>query len=373
MAKKKKAEEHENHERWLVSYADFITLLFAFFVVMYAVSSVNEGKYRVLSDSLMSAFQSSPKSLEPIQFGKTSKSPVITELTFRSSPQLLKTPKPKIRSQMDEASSIDGDNKFESEELVYDDPGAKRFLDRVEDDVELAMSHLISLGLIHVRRSKFWLEIVINSSVLFGAGEAKLKKEVLPVLSEIATVMSGFPNAIRVEGYTDNQDIGSDYYPSNWELSSSRASSVVRLFELFNVNSDRMTAVGYAQNRPVADNSTEEGRALNRRVAIIVMANNDVAKVLKQDLMPDNSASKQPNENQLSDNDLFMEELNQENVELPLDPDEAFVQKHFKYDPQDNNSNRTTEPGDISAPIRLFRPLDLSPSPIPLNDLSEQQ
>jgi len=371
MAKKKKAEEHENHERWLVSYADFITLLFAFFVVMYAVSSVNEGKYRVLSDSLMSAFQSSPKSLEPIQFGKTSKSPVITELQFRSSPQLLKTPKAKIRSFMDDASSVEGEKDFEEESKYYEDPGARKFLDKVEDDVELAMSHLISLGMIHVRRSKFWLEIVINSSVLFGSGQAKLKKEILPVLSEVATVMSGFPNAIRVEGYTDNQDMTSDYYPSNWELSSSRASSVVRLFELFNVSSDRMTAVGYAQNRPVADNSTVEGRALNRRVSIIIMANNDVAKVLKEDLLPNESAARQPDDSELSDNNIFEEE--QESVELSVDPDEAFINKYYRYDLHGEDGNRPEVSRDITAPIRLFRPLDLSPSPIELNDLSKEQ
>ncbi len=110
MARKKKHEEHENHERWLVSYADFITLLFAFFVVMYSVSSVNEGKYRVLSDAIVAAFQQSQKSLKPIQIGTTARSPQKASLEFTDTAHPIKTPESPF-SHPSRANKHEGDNK----------------------------------------------------------------------------------------------------------------------------------------------------------------------------------------------------------------------------------------------------------------------
>ena len=273
MARRKAHEEHENHERWLVSYADFITLLFAFFVVMYSVSAINEGKFRVLSDALVSAFHAPPKSLDPIQIGRPSKSPVLSQLEVRSSPNFLITPRRVIRSTRDDGSKSD-----ETDDKV-DSGSGNDALDKISEDIELAMAHLIELGLIHIRRNELWLEIEIKSNVLFKSGSAVIKRQSVPTLTEIGQILSRFPNLIKVEGFTDNQPIKSTVYPSNWELSAARAASVVRLFELSDVNTERLRAVGYGKNRPVASNTTEEGRARNRRVVVIIMADKDVARM----------------------------------------------------------------------------------------------
>lgn len=276
MARKKAPEEHENHERWLVSYADFITLLFAFFVVMYSISSVNEGKYRVLSDSLLTAFRSAPKSLDPIQVGKPSKSPVLSELQFKSSPNILISQ----RKGIDFVKS-DGAKELVSTENIKTTPEYEENLGKISDDIMLAMANLIELGLINVRRNDLWLEIEIKSSILYGSGSAKLKESVIPVIKKIANVLYKFPNAVRVEGYTDSYNISTAIYPSNWELSSARASSIARLFEMSNILSERLSVVGYGPTRPIADNSTAEGRSTNRRVIIVIVANNDVSKTIK--------------------------------------------------------------------------------------------
>lgn len=276
MARKKKPEEHANHERWLVSYADFITLLFAFFVVMYSVSSVNEGKYRVLSDSLLSAFHSSPKSLEPIQVGRPSKSNVSTEIQFKPTPSILTIEKKGAGFVNDDTTK-----KIDPSEIEEIKKGDDKDIGMISNDVILAMSNLIDLGLITVRRNDLWLEIEISNSILFSSTSAKLKSNVIPVLEEIANILYKFPNSVRIEGYSDSDSISSKKFPSNWELSSARASSIARLFELSKILPERLSVVGYGPNRPIADNSTLEGRSKNRRVVLVIVANNDIAKTIK--------------------------------------------------------------------------------------------
>lgn len=260
MARKKKYEERENHERWLISYADFITLLFAFFVVMYSVSSVNEGKYRVLSDALLSAFHSQPKSLEPIQVGQQSKAAVLAIPKVKIIPDIMMSRN---------ITSYPGTNANDSG------------LAKISDDVHLAMSNLIDLGMINVRRNDLWLEVEINNSILFKSGSARIKESVVPVLKELAATLYAYPNSIRVEGHTDSDNISTEKFPSNWELSAARAASIARVLEKSNVLPDRLSVVGYGATRPVADNSTEEGKAKNRRVVIVIVANNDIAKTVK--------------------------------------------------------------------------------------------
>lgn len=245
MAKKKKHEEHENLERWLVSYADFITLLFAFFVVMYSISSVNEGKYRVLSDSLQSAFELEPRTLSPFQMGDPGPS----------------SDKPRIS---------DSDVAGKSQSVVESDNAYEQTLATMSNEVQANLQDMIEKGLIAVRTEKNWIEIEINSSVLFGSGNAQISETALPLLRILARVLGKFSHDIKVEGYTDNQPISNKFYPSNWELSAARAASVVRLFEANGIEPTRLSAVGYGSTKPIASNDTEWGRNKNRRVVLIV-------------------------------------------------------------------------------------------------------
>lgn len=244
MARKKHEEEHENHERWLVSYADFITLLFAFFVVMYAISSVNEGKYRVLSESLGIAFG-----------GPTEKTTVIREAEHVRTivPLPIQMPQPQTRN----------DAAIKRERAQMTD---------IARDILKAMAPLISQGKVRVTQSARGVSVEINASVLFAPGEAKLSTESEAALRAVAKVLAKVDNAIQVEGHTDNVPISNAMFPSNWELSAVRASSVVRLFIDSGIDEKRMVAMGHAANEPVASNDTPEGRMRNRRVQLMILS-----------------------------------------------------------------------------------------------------
>lgn len=273
MARKQKQEEHENHERWLISYADFITLLFAFFVVMYAVSSVNEGKYRVLSDSLVAAFRSSARSIEPIQIGdvsKAKKSPGLVKSLVDKGGAPLTFEKKDIspfKQGVDSNAAGNGPNSSTGQASKH----GTEVIKQMADELEKAMSNLIKKDLIAVRRSDLWVEVEIKTSILFPSGSAKLQTDALPVLHEIAKILKNFTNPIRVEGFTDSVPINTVAFPSNWELSAGRAASVVHLFTNEGVDPRQLASIGFGEYRPIADNSTPEGRNKNRRVVIVVL------------------------------------------------------------------------------------------------------
>lgn len=276
MARKQKHEEHENHERWLISYADFITLLFAFFVVMYSVSSVNEGKYRVLSDSLVAAFRSSARSMEPIQVGELSKSSkqpgLIKGLVDQGGSMSNFNERAITPFNEDRAKIPSGGQEVSGNEVSgKKNSGGTAAIKQMADELEKAMSSLISQDLIAVRRNDLWVEVEIKTSILFSSGSAQLEKNALPVLSEIARILKNFPNPIRVEGFTDSVPINTLAYPSNWELSAGRSASVVHLFTREGVDPRNMASIGYGEYRPIADNSTAEGRNKNRRIVIVIL------------------------------------------------------------------------------------------------------
>ncbi len=264
MARRRRHEEHENHERWLISYADFITLLFAFFVVMYSISSVNEGKYRVLSDSLLSAFRQPPKSMEPIQVGRQSKSEVAPNMNFVQRPNLLDTPAIAVHPP-DQGEQRGADGEY--------------LMRQIADQLTQALGELVDQGLIAVRHNELWLEVEIRDSILFPSGSATLQPSALPVLQAVSRVLIDFPNSIRVEGFTDDKPINTLLYPSNWELSTGRAASVVRLLVREGITPGRLSALGYAEFRPVTGNDSVEGRARNRRVVLVVLADDRLANV----------------------------------------------------------------------------------------------
>ncbi|MBE7521575.1 MAG: flagellar motor protein MotD [Burkholderiales bacterium] len=234
------AEEHENHERWLVSYADFITLLFAFFVVMYAISTLNEGKYRVLSDALVAAFRHdriaavSIAGPAPIQLGK---------------------PPPAAPRPQDTA------RRKREQKLVG-----------LAGRLSEALQPLVRSGQVRLTQGSRGLAVEINASVLFASGQAMLQPGSIAPLVSVAEVLASVDNALEVEGHTDNAPIASSLFPSNWELASARASAVVRLFIANGVAPERLTATGHADNRPVESNETLEGRARNRRVTLVVLS-----------------------------------------------------------------------------------------------------
>ena len=300
MARKKKHEEHENHERWLISYADFITLLFAFFVVMYSVSSVNEGKYRVLSDSLVAAFHSTARSLEPIQIGDPTKAKkeaglVKGMIDKGGEPMSYEHKDISPFKQGKITNTEDGEQKTSSS--VPSDKRGAEAIKQMADELEKAMSTLIKKDLISVRKNDLWVEVEIKTSILYPSGSANLQPEALPVLSEIARILKDFTNPIRVEGFTDSVPINTVAFPSNWELSAGRAASVVHLFTKEGVDPQRMAAIGFGEYRPAADNSTSEGRNKNRRVVIVILESAAAERIFsdKESLANEkvNSANKQ--------------------------------------------------------------------------------
>jgi chemotaxis protein MotB len=266
MAKRKKSveEEHVNHERWLVSYADFITLLFAFFVVMYAISSVNEGKYRVLAETMATAFNNPniARSPEPIQVGEIQ----------RSGGSVIEMVKSQQASDTTKPVEIDPEAAEEAARTV----AQQTQLDNLFQEIQAVLAPYISEQVITVAREADWIEVDMKSSLLFGSGSADLSPAALPALHKVAELLRNTPNAVHVEGHTDDVPINTVQFPSNWELSAARAASVVHEFMRNGVDPGRMAAIGYSQYQPAAGNDTDEGRNQNRRVVLILLPEGQV-------------------------------------------------------------------------------------------------
>lgn len=240
-------ENRENHDRWLVSYADFITLLFAFFVVMYSLSSINEGKYRVLSDSLINAFRNVTVDVpgDPV----AAPPPVVAPVN------------PTSPTAPSRAPDVESQARRQAE--------VKRMTSMAED-IRRVLEPLTRGGQVRVSEGARGITVEINASVLFAPGDATLGTNAVTALRAVAQVLAAAEFPITVEGHTDTIPISTVRFPSNWELSAVRASSVVRLFIDAGVRGDRLTAAGYGDQRPLTDNLNEEGRARNRRVSILI-------------------------------------------------------------------------------------------------------
>lgn len=237
MAKKAKHEEHENHERWLVSYADFITLLFAFFVVMYSISSVNEGKFRTVSESIHAALR-----------------PMVSQ------------PAAQVHFDL-------GDYKSS---LVPTLGRKVQFVRQIQEVLGKFNRDIQFPDKVTVTETDQGVMITIADSLVFESGRAEVRVEALPFLESLAEVIAvnSSVKEIRVQGHTDNVPIQSALFPSNWELSAVRAVMVTRvLTELYRFQPERVSAAGYAEFHPVTDNLTPENRAKNRRVELLVLMN----------------------------------------------------------------------------------------------------
>lgn len=261
MSRRRRTEEEpENHERWLVSYADFITLLFAFFVMMYSISSVNEGKYRVLADSMVSAFQT-----------------VNDDSSIQSEPVVSKTPlqigqTPKMLAPIPEkVSTQDAQQKNKATSAA------------IKKDLSKSLKRWLEKGDVKVKATNLWVDIEISSGVLFRSGSAVLSNKAHEVLEPLSYHLLGNNKPIYVLGYSDNVPIFTQKFSSNWELSAARAVSVVDLFASLGIDPELMGAIGFGEHRPKADNNSVEGRSKNRRVVIRVFTSNDIFSETKED------------------------------------------------------------------------------------------
>ncbi len=232
----------DNLDRWLVSYADFITLLFAFFVVMYAISSVNEGKYRVFGASLTEAFSSHGQAKLEDMVPLSENDTLLKSLVERRNAKLAE----RMRKQQEN-------------------------MQRIARNLNQVMAPLVTSGQVSISQTSRGVVLEINASALFNQGDAELQNSSLKTLSDVANILGPGDQAIEVEGHTDDVPIKTPRFPSNWELSSARASSVARLFIEHGVAAGRLTVVGSADNHPVAPNDTPEGRARNRRMTVTLM------------------------------------------------------------------------------------------------------
>ena len=266
MARRHVHDEHVNHEAWAIPYGDLITLLLAFFVVMYAISSVNEGKYRAVSDSLNAAFGGPPKTLVPVQMGERQMRgssfdrPSLATAGAAGPTRLAVVDIPELRQPMDAAAAKAARER------------AARQLESIGTRLQDALADLVDQELVRVRQGVDYLEIEIQSDILFRSGSDVPSALAIDTVRRVGGVLSAEPNAIRVEGYTDDQPIRTALFRSNWELSAARAASVLHALVDSGIAPARLSMVGFGEYQPVADNATETGRNSNRRVMLVILA-----------------------------------------------------------------------------------------------------
>lgn len=252
-------EDLHNKERWLISYADFITLLFAFFVVMYSVSSVNQGKYKVLSETLTGVFNAPQRSINPIEVGEQ--------------------PEPAVAAPSDDV--IPPPVAEAPSNPQKDAEARSKALRAMADQLALEFDDLINRGVVTLETNDRWLALNLPNSLLFSSGDAEPHYDAFDVIRKIASVLRDRDNAVKVEGFTDNQPISTSRFPSNWELSSARAAAVVRMLTMEGVEPERLAAVGYGRFQPVARNDTDEGRRRNRRVVLLISRDANVRGAMR--------------------------------------------------------------------------------------------
>jgi chemotaxis protein MotB len=264
--RRKKEEEHENSERWLVSYADFITLLFAFFTTLYAISTVDNQKMGKMVTSMRESFDSN-------LFPPGSRSLSITQGAGSN---------PSARAMLQSVDLAGINTKDTTAQRLQDikmPGGAQRrtlsgdkALSQLKKEIETALKAEVSRGRLLMTVEPRGLVISLGEAGMYDSGSDQIKPEGKFLLDTIASSLSPLTNEVRVEGHTDNVPIHNSSFPSNWELSTARATGMLRyLVEKFGFVPDLLSAGGYAEYRPSAANDTEEGRTRNRRVDIVVL------------------------------------------------------------------------------------------------------
>ncbi|GMV43209.1 MAG: flagellar motor protein MotB [Myxococcales bacterium] len=270
MARKKKHEEHVNQERWLVSYADFITLLFAFFTVLYATSQTDVQKLKDVMMAMREAFHvdifrtSAPQLGTPPRPSPPSTSSMTPMPTF-----------PGVRPSPGEATPVMDSGPSETWSRRNGE-GAGASMEELKSIAAELQKYVQEAGLedrVRVTMTLRGLVITLAEAGFFESGDATLRQAAYPILEAIARVLSHYRRPLRVEGHTDDRPISTSRFPSNWELSSARAAHIVRLLvDDFAYPPERLSASGYANYHPMAGNDTEEGRKRNRRVDVVVLS-----------------------------------------------------------------------------------------------------
>ena len=250
--------EHDNVHRWLVSYADYMTLLFALFVVLYAMAIVNEEEFETITESIGKVFQADKpetknrgqgESVLPVNAVKSKKRLHGNNILENDGPQLV-------------------DGKPVLSNVSTSNVGTH--LTSLEKELHTALYDVVESGYAQLQIDGDWLEIELNSALLFPSGSSSPTPSATAILSVIYQVIGDVNNFVRVRGYTDDRPINTELFPSNWELSVGRAAAILRILEQMSMNPARMAIEGYGQYYPNADNMTAQGRAQNRRVVIAI-------------------------------------------------------------------------------------------------------
>ena len=253
--RQKKPEKAGNHERWLVSYADFITLLFAVFVALYAMSQTDKRKMDQLVASLRESFGY-------VKTGASSeKMNVVESMDLRTIPA--------IRQQVLTPGMR---NTGTASQRGYSHASLKDFRE-VKAAIDANLQKYGAQNKVSVDVTNRGLVVTLKEAGFFDSGDATVKKESLQLLAMVAGSLANYSNPVRIEGNTDNIPIRSDKYRSNWELSTARATNIIHyLIENYAFRPEKISAVGYGEFRPVADNGNDSGRTKNRRVDIVLLA-----------------------------------------------------------------------------------------------------
>jgi chemotaxis protein MotB len=249
---RRKMAAHANHERWLVSYADFITLLFAFFVVMFASTQSDKNKAKDVSDSVRQA-------LEHGQF-----SAAISTVLGRGRHEAKKAPLSK-----ENTSERENPNAPPPGPLERHPPDLAKSLDTLMKGLDADVKN----GKLQLKLDARGLIISMREKAFFASGDSAIAPDSLPMVAKIAAVVQSLPNQVRIEGHTDARPIHTSRFRSNWELSAARSIAMLELLrDRFQIPPERMAVAGYAENSPVDTNDTEEGRAHNRRVDLVLLS-----------------------------------------------------------------------------------------------------
>lgn len=287
-------EKPPNHERWIISYADFTTLLLATFVVMYAVSSINSGKFQEMAEAFSTAFIGHTVTMNPAGLGAPNNAPfdfmpspvhvpIITrQQQIKDLPLALRQEKPLRSGTAPEEEEKEKEKSkppvLKRGQIKAQIPSIQELrhhlqnLDAAYEKLQEALATLIGKGQVQVSLQSMGVVIDINDVLLFNSGKAELTPQALPVVDQIAGILKPLTYQIQVNGFTDNTPIHNAQFDSNWDLSATRAISVVKRFVAAGVDPTLVVGAGFGEYHPVAPNNTAEAKAANRRVSIVVVS-----------------------------------------------------------------------------------------------------
>lgn len=253
MALKREPEKHANHERWLVSYADFITLLFAVFTTLYAMSQTDKKKVEEVMQSLQQSFGMVTAGAPSPRVNILQSKPI--NIVPAIKPEMSISPSGKARN---------GQVRTKAEEKDFR---------QIKSSIEAYLVKQGAQDKVNLTITRRGLIVSLKEAGFFDSGQAQIKPSAHELLNTIAEVLTQYNNPLRVEGHTDNVPISTSQFPSNWELSTARATNVLKyLIKYYDVEPEKVSATGYGEFRPVTDNTTPENRAKNRRVDVVLLS-----------------------------------------------------------------------------------------------------